>query len=149
MKEIQFVTGSLNFVGRTVRPGRAVFTSTYRPNEGGHKQNDLITLSEGVQQDLTIWLYFLEQYNGIFIYHMGSSWIKAPVYTYTDASGALGFGDYLNRQWFNGRWPSRDIVDHTSIAWKEMVQILLSIMVWGNTFGIKIVTFHTDNSSIK
>ena len=64
----------------------------------------------------------------------------------SDASGALGFGDYFNGEWFSGTWATSQ-ASH-SIAYKELFPVVIAAHVWGLHFARCHVLFCSDNEAV-
>ena len=149
IRKIQSLVGKLNFVCRAVRPGRAFLRRLIDMTKGQTRGDKQVVLSEGAKEDLGVWLEFLEGYNGVSVIPQ-EGWLNdEDIDLYTDASGEIGYGGYLNGKWFNGKWPSHDIIRTTSIAWKEMIPIVIALMVWGEELSDKRIVLHTDNMAVK
>ena len=148
LNAIQSIIGSLNFVCRAVKPGRAflrrLIELTKRP-----KSKKAISLSEGARADLRIWLSFLEQFNGVTIIQPGLWHPDSDMHLFTDASGRIGFGGYYHGKWFCSPWPHHVLIGDYSIAWKEMVPIVVSVLQWGTELSGKRIMIHTDNMAVK
>ena len=149
VKEIQSLVGLLNFICRAVRPGRAFLRRLIDLTQGQTVGKRQLTLSEGARLDLQSWLLFLECFNGISVIPEECWLNNEEIDLFTDSSGGIGFGGYLNGKWFNGKWSSRDVVSNNSIAWKEMVPITMAVLVWGEELRNRRIVLNTDNMSIK
>lgn len=149
VKEIQSLIGSLNFICRAVRPGRAFLRRLIDLIKGKNVKSTSIMLNEGAQVDLIIWLEFLNHHNGISVIPQEGWGGDNDHVLYTDASGEIGFGAYFEGKWFNNKWSSREIIEGTLIAWKEMIPILLSIAAWGEELQNRRIVLDTDNMLVK
>lgn len=149
LKDIQSLGGLLNFVCRAVQPGRAFLRRWTDLTKGGKNSKDVIPISEGARQDLQVWLEFLIHFNGVAIIHP-RQWVAfSDLDLFTDASGSKGYGGYFRGKWFNGCWPLPVLQEGYSIAWKEMVPIVMAVIVWGPELEGKRIMLHTDNVAVK
>ncbi|XP_063963147.1 uncharacterized protein LOC135156047 [Lytechinus pictus] len=149
LKEIQSLIGSLNFICRAVKPGRAFLRRLTDQTKKISKPDSVIQLSEGTKSDLTTWLAFLDDFNGVTIVRPGRWESDFDLDLFTDASGTIGFGGYFHGKWFCGHWPPFVLSGDYSIAWKEMVPIAVALLVWGSDLAGKRIRLHTDNMAIK
>ena len=65
---------------------------------------------------------------------------------YTDASSRLSCGAWAGWQWFQYFWPEE--VGERSIAVKELLPIVLSCLVWGDTWRHQSFLGHCENQSV-
>ena len=56
---------------------------------------------------------------------------------YLDAAGSVGYGAILGSEWFVGRWPSLQM----SIAYKELIPVVLPASLWKHQFLTKTWNF--------
>ncbi len=148
LKEIQSLIGSLSFVCRVVAPGRPfirrLIDLSCGLKVGWHKTR----LTEGVRSDLRMWLVFLRQYNGVSIIP-DQRWLGAEdIELYTDASGGIGFGGYLQGEWFQGKWPQNLNQGQRSIAWLELFPIVVAVVLWGDRLRGKRIVLRSDNEGV-
>ncbi len=147
VSDTQSLIGSLSFICRAVKPGRAFLRRLIDTIKGNSPSGEMREIPEGAIQDLKVWLDFLAIFNGSVIIQE-QKWLNNwDVELVTDASGGIGFGAYFKGRWFNGRWPAHR-VSH-SIAWKEMFPIVAAVCLWGADMAGKRVRFHTDNMAVK
>lgn len=149
LREIQSLVGSLTFVCRAVKPGRAFLRRIIDVTRNEKKEDRVIPLPAGGLEDLTMWLSFLKDFNGVAIIQPDRWESDADLDLFTDASGEIGFGGYFQGKWFCGEWPAFVLSRNCSIAWKEMVPIVLAVLLWGPTLGGKRIRIHTDNMAVK
>lgn len=98
-----------------------------------------------------MWHTFLSHWNGVSLF-LDVSCTAAPDLTlYTDASGTLGFGGYYQGHWFQDHWPpdlEEHIPDHEiSMAYKELVPIVVAAEIWGHQWPLKIILSFRDNQA--
>lgn len=152
LKEIQSLVGSLNFFSKGVPNARAFNRRFYDATSGIKKSHHHIKITEDLKQDIRMWLYFLENFNGVRLIH-DKEWISNHnINLYTDSSGnsSLGCGAYCNGSWCFWQWPT-DWEEETfkEMSFLELVPILLSISLWGQKlFKNKKIIMHTDNQAL-
>ena len=87
--------------------------------------NHYIRLNKEVKEDLDLWLSFLSNFNGKSFF-LEDTWLNSSkLNLFTDASGALGFGDILGSHWCFGKWPSS--WQYQNIAILEFYPIVLTL----------------------
>lgn len=64
LRQLQSLTGSLNFVCKAVGPGRAFLRRLIDLTRGVHKAHHRIRISKGAKADLLAWWEFLLHFNG-------------------------------------------------------------------------------------
>ena len=62
------------------------------------------------------------------------------------ASGAFGYGVFMENKWFNGRWSTLQLP--LSIAYKELFPVVLAAHVWGPGWSRRRIMFHVDNKAV-
>ena len=146
LKEVQSLTGLLNFACSVVVPGRAFLRRLIDLTLGIRFPNHFIRLTREVKLDLQLWQSFLTNFNGrtFFLEDTWSSSDKLQLYT--DAAGALGFGAVFGSKWCYGKWPSNWL--HRNIAFLEFYPIVLSLHLWGHEMQNRCILFFTDNEAL-
>ena len=146
LKEVQSLSGLLNFACSVIKPGRAFLRRLIDLTVGIRSPHHLIRLNKEVKEDLKVWLSFLTEFNGrsFFIDDVWQNSSKLSLYT--DASGALGFGAIFGSRWCYGKWPSDWA--YCNIAILEFYPIVLSLYLWGHEMSNQCVLFFTDNEAL-
>lgn len=146
LREIQSLTGLLNFACTVVVPGRAFLRRLIDITLGVRSPRFLIRLTKEVKEDLKVWQNFLTGFNGRSFF-LTDFWTNSnQLELYTDASGALGYGAIFGKQWCYGEWP--DSWRHRNIAFLEFYPIVLSLHLWGNEMRNCRILFFTDNEAL-
>ena len=146
LKEVQSLSGLLNFACSVIKPGRAFLRRLIDLTIGIRSPYHLIQLNKEVKEDLKVWLSFLTEFNGrsFFIDDVWQNSSKLSLYT--DASGALGFGAIFGSGWCYGKWPPDWA--YCNIAILEFYPIVLSLYLWGHEMSNQCVLFFTDNEAL-
>ena len=146
LKEVQSLTGLLNFACSVVVPGRCFLRRLIDLTVGARRSHHLIRVTREVREDLQVWLAFLQNFNGKSFF-LDEVWFSSPkLDLYTDASGALGFGAIFGQKWCYGRWP--ESWTHLNIALLEFYPIVLSLFLWGHLMSNRCILFFTDNEAL-
>lgn len=105
LKEVQSLTGLLNFACSVIKPGRAFLRCLIDFMLGIRSPFHLIWLTKEVKEDLKVWLSFLAEFNG-HSFFIDNAWQNSSKLSlFTDASGALGFGSIFGSRCRYGKWP--------------------------------------------
>ena len=146
LRDIQSLTGLLNFACGAVVPGRAFLRRLYGLTIGVRKWFHYIRITQQVREDLAIWQQFLESYNGKSLL-LPDRWLTSPsINLYTDASGTLGYGAVFGPRWFFGPW--NEEWRGQSIELLEFYPICLAIQLWGPQLANQCLSFYTDNKGL-
>ena len=146
LKEIQSLTGLLNFACAVVVPGRAFLRRLIDLTLGIRSPHFFIRISKEVKEDLKVWQHFLTGFNGRSFF-LNDYWCTSThLELYTDASGALGYGAVFGQHWCYGEWP--DSWRHRNITLLEFYPIVLSLHLWGNQMRNQRILFFTDNEAL-
>ena len=104
LKELQSLIGTFQFACRVVVPGRAFLHRIISLTKGISNSRWHIKLHTEFRKDVSMWLAFLDHWNGVSFF-LGDTVLSSPdLQLFTDASGSLGYGGYLNGQWFQNHW---------------------------------------------
>jgi len=146
LREIQSLTGLLNFACSVVVPGRAFLRRLINLTIGIRAPQHFIRISRDVKEDLKVWLSFLSTFNG-HSFFLDDHWYSSHTLNlYTDASGALGFGAIFGSEWCYGKWPKE--WEYKNIAILEFYPIVLSLCLWGHRMQNRCILFFTDNEAL-
>ena len=144
LKELQSLTGKLQFVSTIVPVGRAFLRRLYDLTIGKNKHS-IIKLSEGALADLLLWLTFLKDYNAKEFYNDRLKFTSLQDHIYSDSSNT-GYGATFGHEYFYGNFPeSWKLFD---IQVKEFFPILLLITIKAKSLSNAHITIRTDNSSV-
>ena len=105
LRDLQSLTGLLNFTCSVVIPGRAFLRRLFDLTIGVSKPHHLIRLNNEVKADLRIWQQFLYNFNGRSFFLEDIWHTSKSLKLFTDAAGSLGFGALFEDKWCYGEWP--------------------------------------------
>lgn len=146
LKELQSIIGFLNFCCKVVIPGRAFLRRLMNLTIGLSKPSHHVRLNAEAKADLKAWLLFLDSFNGKAMF-LDDAWLLASdLHLYTDASGTLGYGAFLDTEWFYGAWP--DVWVSYNITLLELFPIMAALSLWGEQLANKRILLHTDNMAL-
>ena len=146
LKEIQSLTGLLNFACSVVLPGRAFLRRLIDLTLGLRSPHHYVRLNGEVKADLQIWQSFLTSFNGRTFFLEDTWYSSDKLKLYTDAAGALGFGAVFGSRWCYGKWPDNWL--YNNIAILEFYPIVLSLYLWGHEMQNRYILFFTDNETL-
>ncbi len=147
---IQSLLGKLQFVSRALRGARAFSRRLYDLLGRSSNPKYRVRLTNGIKEDLRVWLNFLQNFNGISVFHH-AEWLSGEqLDLYTDASGTNGFGAYFKGRWTYGKWPeSWERAQLTrDMTLLEFFPIVVSLRLWGHNLRNKQVMFFCDNQAV-
>ena len=153
--EFQKLTGILNFLCRSIIPGRAFLQRLYVKTIAGGKilkPHHHIRISEEHRLDLLIWKQFLSSPDNYYRPFMESVAINAQeIDMYSDASGnyQLGFGAYCGCEWTFGQW-DQTFCDRVqpSIEYLELFAVLVGVLNWIWRFKNRRIVLFCDNEAV-
>lgn len=146
LRELQSLIGVLNFACLVVVPGRAFLRRLIDLTIGIEKPHYLIRFNKEVRADLTMWLHFLDNFNGKSVL-FPEEWESSDITRlFTDASGLLGFAAVFGSKWFAAEW-SESLLG-MQIAVKELFPIVLALEIWGVEMANRKILFMSDNMAV-
>ena len=99
--ELQSLIGLLNFACSVVIPGRPFLRHLIDLTMGLRAPHHRRRLNKEARADLHAWSVFIEHFNGKSVF-LPVRWLTPDILNlYTDSSN-IGFGGYLNNEWFAG-----------------------------------------------
>ena len=143
-QQLQELNGWLNHAASVVRPGRTFTRHLIETAKIPRRQCHKVRLNADCRADLAWWATFAQVWNGVAIFpplRQGASLVS-------DASGSWGCGAYVQEdyQWFQVAWPSS--WKSVNIAVKELLPIVVSAAVWGESWRGLSVIFWSDNQAV-
>jgi hypothetical protein len=143
LRTLQSLIGLLNFCARAILPVRA-FNRRFC---GVKKPDHFIRLSVGMKEDITVWLKFLDEFNGLRKFGENVWLSNEQLNLYTDSSGSAnrGCGVYFCGRWAYFPLPVEchfcDIM--LDMTFWKLVPILLAIFLFKNNLVNKQIIVHT------
>lgn len=147
-KELEQLLGHLNFATRVILPGRSFVSYLYKLMSSVKESYHYVHLNKECRSDLSMWLQFLSDWNGINLFYEKTLTQSADMMLYTDSSSTIGFGGYYQHRWFCDRWPANlpEISDTSlSMAFLELYPIVVAAILWGKEWTGKRILFYCDN----
>ena len=148
LKEPQSLIGTLQFACRVVAPGRAFLQRIISLTKGITNSRWHIKLNGEFRKDISMWLNFLNHWNGVSLFLGGDVLSSPDLQLFTDASGSYGYGGYLNGEWFQATWLPQHLLNPTmgiSIDWQELFAIYIACYLWGPSWSGKHICMWCDN----
>ena len=110
------------------------------------KQHYFIRFNKEIRADLSMWLHFLDNFNGKSVL-LKEDWESSDVtQLFTDASGSVGFAAVFGSKWFAAEWS--ESLSLMQIAIKELFPIVLALEIWGSEMANKKILFMSDNMAV-
>ena len=142
------MTGTLQFAYRAVVPGRAFLQRIISLTKGISNSRWHVRLNAEFRKDISMWQTFLDHWNGASFFLGDTVLSSSDLQLFTDASGSLGYGGYLNGQWFQSRWLPQHFINLAtgiSIDWQELFAIYIACFIWGSQWSGKRICISGDN----
>ena len=171
VKQIQCLTGLLNFLNHTIVPGRA-FTRCMHAKiptvtaNAGLKHYHHVKIDNEFKDDCRVWLSFLENVRDrsicrpfIDLYAFENS---QPLDFHTDASKGVskGIGCVFGKFYTWGQWdpdfiklynPSIEYLEllyNPSIEYLELLSLTVGVLVWSSLLQNKRIIIYCDNQAV-
>jgi hypothetical protein len=145
LKEMQSLIGQLNWACNVVVPGRPFLQRLIDSTRGCTKGHHHIRVTKNSKEDLTVWLLFLQDFNGACFFLQEKRTCSHALEFFTDASKS-GFGATFGTAWFHGLWPPR--WKTYNIVTLELFPIVLALETWAQPLTNKTMVFFTDNEAL-
>ena len=114
--------GSLSFAARVIPACRLFLRHLIHLSTTAQQLHHHIRLNFEARADIDWWKTFLPDWNGRAFFVDTNA---HDLDLYTDASGRLGCGAYLQGQWFHHQWqPRQQLSKNISIQWQELFAIV-------------------------
>ena len=146
LKQVQSVTGMLNFACSVVEPARAFSRRLYDITIGISQPHHRIRISRSVREDLQVWRTFLLSYNRKSFFLDFNFLSQNVLRFYTDSSSTIGYGGVFGTHWFSGIWSNECF--RLNIALLEIYPIYLALVFWGPLLSNKCVKIMSDNIAV-
>ena len=160
VKQLQVLTGYLNFLSRAIFAGRAFTRRIYTKFTSKTKklkQHHHVSLDQEFRFDLEVWRIFLLHHREIAVCHpmvdLERFITSQQLDFYSDASASksLGFGAVYQTRWIYGQWEPDYITEcGPSIEYLELFALTAAILTWGqesNLLNNRIIIF-CDNEAV-
>ena len=146
LKQIQSLTGMLNFACGVIAPARAFSRRLYDLEVGLSKPHHHAKITKQVKQDLAIWQIFLQTYNRKSFFLDFRFLSQTVLRLFTDASTTIGYGGYFGSRWFSGVWSSQ--CSKLNIAVLEIYPILIALRLFSPSLRNKCIILMSDNMAV-
>ena len=150
LRELQSVTGILNFCSRAIPVARAFIRRFYDVMSGVSKPTHLIRVTQYIKEDINMWLVFLDLFNGYYSFPDLHWMSNVDLQLFTDSSSTQGCGAYLEPHWCFFGWPDSwencDII--RDLTCLELLPIVLAFLLWSDRFANKRILLYTDNKAL-
>ena len=153
LRELQQLCGYLNFLCKSVVPGRAFTRRLYYKTKKATKPNHHIYITKDMKFDMLMWAQFLQHETAFARPFMDfSSVILAEeIDMFSDASknSRLGAGGVCQGSWFAVQWDRSFMDQHDpSIAYLELFAVTVAIKLWIMRFRNRRIILFCDNMSV-
>ena len=146
-RDLQSLIGQLHDASIIIRPGRTFLRRLLDLLKAAHKypQEAILRLNLESRSDILWWYTFITSWNGLSIMRaLNKSYPEITVTS--DASGSWGCGAHWQNLWFQHPWD--DTTRHHNITVKELIPIVISVAIWGESWANKTVLCRCDNEAV-
>ena len=164
IKEIQVLTGYLNFLSKAIFAGRTFIRHMYNKasiykiqgtKQIKLKQHHHIRLDSEFKFDCEVWRYFLDNFRTTAVCRPTVDLdmnILAPDMNFSSdasANGDLGFGAVFENDWLFGQWEENYIkMNNPSIEYLELYALVAAVLTWEKKITNLRMTVFCDNESV-
>ncbi|RXN38445.1 poly [Labeo rohita] len=136
---------------RIIPQGRPFISHLLSLASSAHALEDRISITDSCRNELSLWISFLKQWNGLSFFY--SNLVSSPIdiQLYTDAAPSVGFGGFLRGRWFASTWPPElaDLPQQlSSSALFELYPLVAAASLWGKEWSATSIVVHCDNEAI-
>ena len=143
-RELDSLIGKFCFATSVV-PGRALLRRLYNKASVTRVPFHFIKISRSMRSDMSTWLQFLSDYNGISFFRRSKLVYSDEINMSSDAS-LLGFGATYGTQWIQASWPKSWKRFHITVL--EFFPIFVLISVFARLLTNSNILFHCDNQAV-
>ena len=153
LKQLQKLCGFLNFLCKSVVPGRVFTRRLYAFGSGLTKPNHHLNVNSEMRMDLRMWEQFLSHpsaYSRPF-FDFSKELNSEEIDMFTDASRnpRLGCGGFNKDSWFMAQWDLEFMNQYNpSINYLELYAVAVAVLNWIHRYPNKRVTLFCDNLSV-
>ena len=153
LRELQNLTGFLNFLGKAIVPGRTFTRRLYTYTSGVLKAHHHIRVNGEMRLDLQMWLKFLNSpqayCRSFFDYTKFVNSLDIDMFSDASANPLLGCGGINNQDWFILQWDEKFIRQNSpSINYLELYAVAFAVLAWIWKYSNQNVTLFCDNLSV-
>ena len=155
VRELQSLSGFLNFLNKAIVPGRAFTRRMYAAFSFENlKPHYHVRLTKEFKDDCRMWVNFLSNHKIESIcrpYSDLSETIQSTqIQFYTDASGRIGYGCSFGDFWIQGFWPKSFLFNkQPSIQFLELYALCVGLLAWGHELTNATYEIFCDNKSVR
>ena len=158
VKQLQVLTGYLNFLTRAIFAGCTVtrrIYAKYSLSGRNLKQCHHINLDKEFHFDIDVWRVFLVNYQARAVCRLMvdvkqlTSAQTLKFYSDVSAKSTLGFGAIFNTKWIAGKWELGFINQcKPSIEYLKLFALTAAILMWGKYLQNNRIIIFCDNASV-
>ena len=158
LKELEKLTGYLNFLNRVIIPSRAFTRRMYAKFSGLSdklKPHHHVKVDQELKNDCRTWINFLTTDKLVVTrsyIDLSAPCISALNLNFTSdasANGELGFGAMFDQQWTFSQWEPGFVKKYNpSIEFLELFALLVGVFVWIDRLSNLRVIIYCDNEAV-
>lgn len=137
-RELLSILGHLNFAMRIIPQGRPFVAHLLSLASSAHALEDLIHITSSCRDELSLWIKFLKQWNGMSFFYNDKLSLPVDIHLFTDAAPSVGFGGFYQGRWFASTWPPQLTSlpqPLASSALFELYPLVVAAHLWGKEWS--------------
>ena len=134
----------MEYAGRVAWPLKTFIGRLRKLLPPNHSKYDLVTLTDQVKTDLTNWVKYIHELNGLRFELI----ISEPTQSlpFSSDSSDYCYGAFLPPMWIFGQFRKVEVNKH--ISWKELYAICAAFKAWAPMFTGLQILITTDNEPV-
>ena len=156
IKELQVLTGYLNFLTKTIVPGRTFTRRMYNKfADTGLKQFHHVKLDQEFRFDCELWRTFLTHSRNIAVcrpmvdFSYTRQALEICFFSDASANKELGVGAVYNTHWLFTKWEKAFIQEcKPSIEYLQLYGMTAALLTWGRYLRNRRVTIFCNNTAV-
>ncbi|XP_057175508.1 uncharacterized protein LOC130545160 [Triplophysa rosa] len=148
-RELLSILGHLNFAMRIILQGRPFVVHLLSLASSAHAQEDSIHLTSSCSDELSLWIKFLKQCNGMSFFYKDMVSLPVDIRLFTDVAPSVGFGGFYQGRWFTSTWPPQLSLPQplASSALFELYPLVVAAYLWGKEWSASSIIVHCVNEA--
>ena len=144
-RELLSLIGVLSHAAKAVRAGRSFLRRMIDLSCSVKHLEQFVRMNKEARADIEWWYQYVETWNGTaMMFAVRGS--QPPASVTSDASGNWGCGAYSGSEWFMLQWVGP--IQSLHITVKELAPIVVAAILWGRSWGGKVIHVQCDNSAV-
>ena len=145
LNKFKSVIGKLSFATCIMPAGRCFIRRMHDATRHLSSSSDQVKITQGIKEDLRVWLSFLSNFNGKIYYSSALPLTSCHLNFFSDSS-LVGYGATFRSHFIHGSFPSSWA--SLGIQFLELYPIFLMMNIFAPSLANTCFTFYCDNLAI-